>query len=149
MTNLAASLSPPRKPASLQGWQQAIGLGAVIGVIISWCAWSYTDSVAPVKRTITEWIDSGWVTHEIQEGGFHGISPLLAIIVTELMGILVAASIAAYWKILKPAYEKDLRAWDRRMQTWDQLFYCNQCDTVFNPQTNQASPVDGWQRLLS
>jgi len=39
---------------------------------------------------------------------------------------------------------KQLPLWERAMECWDQLYYCDQSDTVFNSVTNEHFPRSRW-----
>ena len=38
--------------------------------------------------------------------------------------------------------------WAKAMKSWNALYYCVRCDTVYNPETRQSAPVNEMRTLL-
>ena len=147
-TNLAASLAPPRQPDSSQSWWWFMVFAAIIGVVIICFAWSATVVVPPITDTLVKvWNGSAWVPNYTP--GHQDLSVLGAIGITFGVMVVVARIVTLYFNVVRPRHVQHERAWRQAMQEWEQLFYCHQCDSVFDPQTSRIASCEAWLDLLS
>lgn len=153
---LAGKLQPPVPPRRASPVVAIILLiiSLVIGIIPAITVMvAYADMDAFLKPSASDYENTTLTPKEVElrtrEDGLnllHHCEWVLGITIVVIIACIVWMILAAPRR--KAVYQHHLSRWQRAMYNWDQLYYCNICDSVYLQTTRQFASLDTMHGLL-
>lgn len=139
-TKLSALLAPPQEPANFEAVLLIIG-GMILAFPLLCASYVFVDIVQHFVASPAQYIQQ------------TGEPPLAFVIFIVVLALLLAGLLFVFWLIVRAVgtmpqrRQQALQPWMQAMNRWNQLYYCHQCDLVFN-QIGQFVPSQQMHMLL-
>jgi hypothetical protein len=136
LLGVPGQLQAPERPQNYGRW----GLGSIILLLV------LAFFASPVVTEPLAMIRNGAPL----VSGPNPETSLLVLLGDILVSVGLMVWLVVYMRSASNRFKHELRAWERAWATWNQLYYCNRCGSVFNPDdpTHRFVPASRMKELL-